>query len=40
MLRYRSEKNGAQTIDDERHPFVRLPQGSVSTIFRGWGPTL
>ncbi len=40
MLIYRLNKNGGQTIDDPRHPFVRLPDSGGGTIFKGWGPTI
>ena len=40
MLSNRTNKDGAQTIEDVRHPFVRLPQSNASNIFQGWGPKL
>ena len=28
------------SIEELRHPFVRLPKSAPSTIFQGWGPAL
>ncbi len=40
MLTNLTNSNGAQTIEDLRHPFVRVPQSDVVTIFQGWGPRI
>ena len=40
MLSNRKDVNGAQTIEDLRHPFVRLPKTEFSTMFAGWGPRI
>lgn len=40
MLTNRRDINGVETIEDLRHPFVRLPEAAVSTLFRGWGPKI
>jgi len=40
MLSNHRKADGAQTIDDLRHPFVRLPRVEVTSVFAGWGPRI
>ena len=40
MLSTHTQANGAQTIDDIKNPFVRLPLANPSTVFQGWGPRI
>ena len=37
MLSNRTNNDGAQTIEDLNHPFVRLPIAGTVTVFQGWG---
>ena len=40
MLSNRRDINGVETIEDLTHPFVRLPQAAVASVFQGWGPRI
>ena len=40
MLSNRKDASGALTIEDLRHPFVRLPKTETSSLFQGWGPRI
>ncbi|HZV79007.1 MAG TPA: hypothetical protein VFF60_05260 [Candidatus Binatus sp.] len=40
MLTTHTQANGAQTIDDVKNPFVRLPHSNANTVFQGWGPRI
>lgn len=40
MLTTRTHRTAEGSLEEPRHPFVRLPQTAATAIFQGWGPKI